>query len=327
MGSFLDKPITEKDTECGEGTIGGHSIRFGVSGMQGWRVEMEDAHAHVIGEVKTGENPGGATDLGFFGVFDGHGGSMVSRYSSEKLLCRISSLAAFKAAVAGGGSFDNAKIQEALEEGFIALDAEMKQLPAVMAGQDHSGSTAVTCFITPTHIIVGNCGDSRLVVARSGSAVFGSEDHKPTMDSEKTRIYNAGGTVSMGRVNGDLAVSRALGDFVYKQCADMPAASQQVSAFPEVTILERTDEDQFVVLACDGIWDVMNNQECVDIILGYMNTGYSLERSCEMLIDECLNRGSRDNMSVCIVALPAAPATIGTWGPPPSEEAPPEPAQ
>ena len=96
-------------------------------------------------------------------------------------------------------------------------------------------------------------------------------------------------------------------------CESMPAPKQQVSAMPEVTIVERSSDDQFVILACDGVWDVLSNKECVDIVLGYLNTGYTLQRACELLIDECLERGSRDNMSACIVALPGAPDTIGTY--------------
>ncbi len=302
MGSFLDKPITEKESGSGSGTIGGEKISYGVSCMQGWRVEMEDAHAHVI-----------SNDLGFFGVFDGHGGSMVSKHSAAKLLEKMSSLPSFKDATSN--NLNPELLGKSMEEGFISLDAEMRQLPVVMSGQDHSGSTAITCFITPTHIVVGNCGDSRIVVASAGDVRFASEDHKPTNAPEKARIEAAGGTVSLGRVNGDLAVSRALGDFVYKMCAEMPAPKQQVSAMPEVTILPRSNEDQFIILACDGIWDVLNNKECVDILQQYFEKGYSLEKACEMLIDECLERGSRDNMSACIVALPGAPATIGTWKP------------
>ena len=72
----------------------------------------------------------------------------------------------------------------------------------------------------------------------------------------------------MKRVNGDLAVSRALGDFVYKLSKDLPPEKQQVSCEPDVHVhVRRADADQFVVLACDGIWDVMTNQECAKYIM------------------------------------------------------------
>jgi serine/threonine protein phosphatase PrpC len=118
------------------------------------------------------------------------------------------------------------------------------QTEAVLRSEDRSGSTAITAFVTPTHIIVGNCGDSRSVLVRGNKAVAMSEDHKPTNASEEQRIVKAGGTVTMRRVNGDLAVSRALGDFLYKAQSDLPAVAQQVSAEPEIRIEDRTDQDQ-----------------------------------------------------------------------------------
>jgi protein phosphatase 1B len=101
-----------------------------------------------------------------------------------------------------------------------------------MRGDDHSGSTAITALVTPTHVFVGNCGDSRAILVRGGNAVEMSIDHKPYLPAETARIEAAGGTVAMRRVNGDLAVSRALGDFVYKQGRDIRAEAQQVSAEP-----------------------------------------------------------------------------------------------
>ncbi len=94
-----------------------------------------------------------------------------------------------------------------------------------------------------------------------------SVDHKPYTPSEQARIEAAGGTVSMKRVNGDLAVSRALGDFVYKHSRELPAERQQVSPEPEFIVKERSAEDQFLILACDGIWDVMSNEDVARNVL------------------------------------------------------------
>ena len=92
-------------------------------------------------------------------------------------------------------------------------------------------------------------------------------DHKPYNEVEQRRIEAAGGTVTMRRVNGDLAVSRALGDFTYKHATHLPATQQQVSPEPEIHVEARTEQDQFVVLACDGIWDVMSNEEVAAFLL------------------------------------------------------------
>jgi protein phosphatase 1B len=176
-------------------------------------------------------------------------------------------------------------------------------------GEDHSGSTGISVMVTPTHFITANCGDSRAILVRRSGVVALSWDHKPYNEGEQKRIEAAGGTVSMRRVNGDLAVSRALGDFVYKQAHTLPAEAQAVSAEPEVHVESRkADEDEFLVLACDGIWDVFTNEECGAWIRDTVSSGCaSLRDLCEELLDEGLKRGSKDNMSVVIVQYPAAP--------------------
>jgi protein phosphatase 1B len=179
----------------------------------------------------------------------------------------------------------------------------------VASGEDRSGSTAIAALLTPTHIIVANCGDSRCILLRANEVVEMSDDHKPYNDGEQRRIEAAGGTVTMRRVNGDLAVSRALGDFCYKH-APLPPESQQVSAEPEIRVVARSPgADQFLLLACDGVWDVMTNGEVGSWLLhaateGGLGSPVDLSSS---LIDECLARGSRDNMSAVVVAFKGAP--------------------
>jgi len=127
--------------------------------------------------------------------------------------------------------------------------------------------------------------------------------------AEQERIQKAGGTVSMRRVNGDLAVSRALGDFVYKTSSSLPAEEQQVSPEPEFVVHERDSAtDHYLVLACDGIWDVMENEQVGEYIKSKVAAGVAdMGELADMLIRECLALGSRDNMSVVLVELPAAP--------------------
>lgn len=89
-------------------------------------------------------------------------------------------------------------------------------MPCVANGEDKSGSTAVCVLISPTHFYIANCGDSRAVLCRNNEPAVCTMDHKPTVAAEKKRIQDAGGSVMIHRVNGSLAVSRALGDFEYK---------------------------------------------------------------------------------------------------------------
>lgn len=79
-----------------------------------------------------------------------------------------------------------------------------------------------------------------------------SNDHKPTLETEKARITAAGGFVDFGRVNGNLALSRAIGDFEFKKSADLPPESQIVTAFPDIEVHQLTEDDEFLVIACDG---------------------------------------------------------------------------
>jgi serine/threonine protein phosphatase PrpC len=323
MGNFLDTPITEKETSVGDDQKTG--LSYGVSAMQGWRAQMEDDHFHVLGLPH-------ARDISIFGVFDGHGGDMVAHYAAQNFLTHL-----YKELPCDHAADDFvAKSQLSFEVALMALDTELQGLNVVESGQDQSGSTSVMTLVTPRHVVCANTGDSRAVLSRGGAAVALSYDHKPFNPGEKERIENAGSTVKFNRVNGDLAVSRALGDFVYKRCDTVGAKEQAVTAFPEVIVQPRVpEEDEFIVLACDGIWDVMSSQEVVSKVGDMLKNGrpreeepevaapeataaedsemeaapaaprraWDLGAVCEALIDHCLRLGSRDNMSVIIVTL------------------------
>jgi serine/threonine protein phosphatase PrpC len=209
-------------------------------------------------------------------------------------------------------------IGEAMQAAFLELDEDLRKLPTVVSGDDHSGCTAIVSIITDSHIIVANAGDARGILQQGDDIVPMSFDHKPTNTEEMRRIEAAGGCVSMRRVNGDLAVSRALGDFEYKKTATMPAKDQMVSAFPDIEIAERNGQDEFLLLCCDGIWDVMSNEDAGIYVGSKIKDGWAgMDGSvvCEKLLDTCLEKGSRDNMSAVTVVNPKA-AHIGDRAPP-----------
>ncbi|CAG2242518.1 PP2CB [Mytilus edulis] len=283
MGAFLDKPKTEKHNEGGVG----NGLRFGLSSMQGWRVEMEDAHTAVIGL------PNGLKDWSFFAVFDGHAGARVSAHCAEQLLDHIITNEDFRGKIE---MKEGTEIQPSFEDvikgvktGFLKLDEKMRSMPEMASGEDKSGSTAVCTIVSPNHIFFGNCGDSRAVLSRAGKCVFSTQDHKPVNPTEKERIQKAGGSVMIQRVNGSLAVSRALGDFEYKNVQGMGPCEQLVSPEPEIFMEDRNQqEDEFIVLACDGIWDVMSNDELCDFVRSRMRLTSSLELICNQVVDTCL---------------------------------------
>ena len=279
MGAFLDKPKTEKTTASGEG----NGIKYGISAMQGWRMEMEDAH---VCELRIPFK-----DSGFFGVFDGHAGPKVAQHCATNLLKSVITHANSNFVTDADG-FDET-IDSAMRNGFIKLDEEMKRIDPWVDGKDRSGTTGVVSLITPNKIVFGNCGDSRGLVCREGKVNFSTEDHKPYNSKERERIERAGGTVMMQRVNGSLAVSRALGDFDYKRNDSIKSIEQLVSPEPEVTVLERDlANDQFLLLACDGIFDVMSNEEVVSYVNHQLTLTDNLPNICSSLIDRCLHKAS-----------------------------------
>uniref|UniRef100_A0A8C4NN46 Protein phosphatase, Mg2+/Mn2+ dependent, 1Bb n=1 Tax=Eptatretus burgeri TaxID=7764 RepID=A0A8C4NN46_EPTBU len=287
MGAFLDKPKTEKHNTHGSG----NGVRYALSSMQGWRVEMEDAHTALIGL------PVGLKNWSFFAVYDGHAGSRVATYCSEHLLENI--IAADVLSKRNSCSEPQPEdVKCGIREGFLQIDTLMRTIVDIKNGLDRSGSTVVAVMVSPRYLYFINCGDSRAVLFRNGRIHFCTEDHKPCNPAEKERIQNAGGSVMIQRVNGSLAVSRALGDFDYK-CVDGKGPTEQlVSPEPEVYTVERSDGDEFVVLACDGVWDVMSNEELGQFVHSRLQLTDDLAEVCNLVLDTCLYK-VRMNSSTC----------------------------
>lgn len=154
-------------------------------------------------------------------------------------------------------------------------------------------------------LIVANAGDSRAVLSRQGVAVTLTKDHKPMQAREMARIRAAGGVVSCGRVDGNLNLSRSLGDLFYKKDEHLHPSLQRICAYPDVTVVPLQKGDDFVILACDGIWDCQTNQQAVDFVRQKLQE-YStaepdtpkeaiLARICEEMCDLCLAESPFDS--------------------------------
>jgi len=297
MGAFLDKPKVEKTNEEGKG----NEMEYAVSSMQGWRVDMEDSHTakSVIPQLP---------NWSFFAVFDGHAGSKVAEHSSKELINEIMSQKYMKDLVSGKEQEDPGKIIEAVKESFILIDKKMRDLHDKMDGFGNSGSTSTCVLVSPTNYYFINCGDSRGLLFSDGKVTFATDDHKPSNTGEKERIEKAGGSVIIQRVNGSLAVSRALGDYDYKSVAFLGPKKQMVSSEPDVTTIKRDlSKDQFIVLACDGIFDVSTNDELGSFILSRLEITDNFTKICNDVVDLSLSKGSRDNMTLILLALPSCP--------------------
>ncbi|GAA5917800.1 hypothetical protein JCM6882_004549 [Rhodosporidiobolus microsporus] len=292
MGQTLSEPVVEKHTDGGTDD----RLSWAVSCQQGWRLTMEDAHAGVLSLGE--EEAEGGKKTSFFAVYDGHGGSTVAKFAGDTVHHRL----------AANEHFKKQDWEASLKRAFLETDEDLRANPDFRG--DPSGCTAVATIITPErNIICANSGDSRAVMSVGGEAKPLSFDHKPTNQTEHSRIVAAGGFVEFGRVNGNLALSRALGDFEFKQNANLDAEQQIVTADPDITVHEATPEDEFVVIACDGIWDVLTSQQVIDYVRLSISQLKPLETICEELMDRCLAPDSDwggvgcDNMTLMVVAL------------------------
>ena len=181
-------------------------------------------------------------------------------------------------------------------------------------GKD-SGCTAVIALIKDNLLYVANAGDSRCVLSRGGEAIEMSHDHKRTSEIEYNRIKKAGGRVtSDGRVNGGLSLSRALGDHSYKTNKELTLEEQMITALPDIKTIELRPKDDFIVIACDGIWNSMNSKEVVDYINEEMKKEKKLSKICDSLFFKCLAEDTHnsdssgcDNQTAIIIKLKDLP--------------------
>ncbi|CAL4158031.1 unnamed protein product, partial [Meganyctiphanes norvegica] len=204
-------------------------------------------------------------------------------------------------------------IENALKQGFLDLD-HMMQHDEILK-DELAGTTAVCVLLRKGKLYCGNVGDSRSIASVAGCVEELSSDHKPSLASEQRRITAAGGWVELNRVNGNLALSRALGDFVFKKNEQKGPEEQIVTALPEVEIRDYNEDWEFIILACDGIWDVMTNEEVIEFVRMRLGQGMEPEDICEDLMTRCLAPDCQmgglgcDNMTVVLITLLHG----GTW--------------
>ncbi|KAK7300753.1 hypothetical protein RJT34_11603 [Clitoria ternatea] len=291
--------------------------RYGVTSVCGRRRDMEDS---VSLRPLFCQEDGSQEQNGFhfFAVFDGHGCSHVATMCKERLHEIV------KEEI--GEAKENLEWESMMKKCFARMDEEVhqwtktNQSPSMCRCElqtphcDAVGSTAVVAIVTPEKIIIANCGDSRAVLCRNNVAVPLSDDHKPDRPDELLRIEDAGGRVIYWdgpRVLGVLAMSRAIGDYYLKP---------YVISEPEVTVTERSDEDECLILASDGLWDTVQNDTACKVVRMCLNApkpasespGRDLAADCSdkacsdasiLLTKLALVRQSSDNVSVVVVDL------------------------
>ncbi|CAO3679265.1 unnamed protein product [Umbelopsis vinacea] len=225
------------------------------------RRTMEDAHACIpdFGDIKR---------QGFFGIYDGHAGKATAEWCDNS----------------------QAPVSDVLNIAFLKADRQLNE----KEGQ-HSGCTAVVAYVEAKKdskriLYTANVGDARAVLCRNGQAVRLSYDHKGSDANEAKRIIDLGGFMMNNRVNGVLAVTRSLGDHTMKEF---------VVGNPYTTETELTDEDSFIILACDGLWDVCNDSDAVDLIKDVLDP----QEASQKLLDHALANFSTDNLTIMVIRL------------------------
>ncbi|EMS58499.1 putative protein phosphatase 2C 56 [Triticum urartu] len=247
------------------------NLSCGYSSFKGRRPTMEDRYDVKFAKIK------GQT-VSLFGVFDGHAGALAAEYLKEHLLDNLIEHPQF---------LRNPKL--ALKTTFLKSDADF--LESVTTPYREDGSTALAAVLVGEQLYVANVGDSRAIALKGGKAIPLSDDHKPNLKDERTRIENAGGGVSYDgftwRVDGILAMSRAFGNRGLKN---------YVIAEPDIQETQVNSDLEYLVLATDGLWDVVQNEDVISL----MRATDGPEAAAVKLTEMAHSRHSSDNIT-CIV--------------------------
>eukprot|EP00434_Breviolum_minutum_P017253 symbB.v1.2.015230.t1/scaffold1132.1/size136097/1 len=267
----LPVPVTAVALQRSAGKLG----RAAIACMQGIRNNFEDCH--MLDQER-----------GICGIFDGHLGDEAAAFCAERLHLHVT---------AG----DKASLTKAFGD---CDDALRKVLPK----SSEAGTTATIARIVENgnhedsvNLVVASCGDSRAILwRRATQSLEVTNDHRPSNPEEQQRIEAAGGSVSEERIDGTLACSRALGAFRFKEAT---GAQQKVSFVPEVYHWNACRGD-WLILACDGIWDTISNQQAVDRIC---KSSGDIGEVLESVLHFCIEKEADDNLTLLAIELGSIP--------------------
>jgi serine/threonine protein phosphatase PrpC len=260
--------------------------------LQGKRDSNEDQHVGILNINNSNPN---INSVNLVGVFDGHGGKLVSKFlklNLQKYILKKTDINIYQQKSSLTSRFFS-KLFDKLQEELI------KNHPIAAK---RCGSTAL-CGIqyidtqNRNMIWIANVGDSRAVLFNhKETAIPLTKDHKPHAQSEKKRIESLGGRIKFDGVDwrvGDLSLSRAVGDL-----DNTPFVTHR----PEVFRYRLNKKDKFIIFACDGLWDVVSNQDACKQINDMMKEKYTGNMS-KKLAEYAIEKGSYDNVTVSILFL------------------------
>ncbi|KAI3411645.1 Protein-serine/threonine phosphatase [Psidium guajava] len=273
------------------------SIRSGSFSAIGPRRFMEDEHIRVddlsthLGSPYRFPKPSA-----FYGVFDGHGGAEASAFIRKNVVRLFFDDAKFPQSSEVDDLYLG-EVENSLRKAFLLADHALADDASVSSS---SGTTALTAFILGRLLMVANAGDCRAVLCRRGEAIDMSQDHKPIYPPERRRVEDLGGFVEDGYLNGVLSVTRALGDWDMKFSRGSPSPLISEPEFRQALLME---DDEFLIIGCDGIWDVMSSQHAVNVVRRGLRRHDDPEQSARDLVKEALRLNTSDNLTVIVVCF------------------------
>jgi len=285
MGHVLSAPVRSQLLQ----RKGDKQFKVASTEMQGYRMDMEDTHTIKLNLSE--KNPGFA----YFGVYDGHAGDKCSAFLEQELYKRVGALSK---------PDDPVELSECVQ----AFDQEFLE----REGEKTHGSTC--CFAVVKRleegdekmqweVTVSNVGDSRaMIIRKDGTLISLTEDHKPSNLEEQARIQQAGGMVQMNRVDGQLAMSRAIGDYIYKTNPNLEPHEQKVTAVPDITTGVCYKDDRLLI-CCDGIVEAMSNEDASEFVHKVSQEVDDPAKVIYKLLEYSLEKGSKDNHSALLITF------------------------
>ena len=275
---YKDKNVKEIASKIGEKEY----YRINKSGLIVDYAYYEDANKdnrdYMEDRGRAIENLNNDPNKILFCIFDGHGGSEASIYLQENFHIYLKKMLPFK------HTFED------ITNTFRNLDNQIKKLDV-----PDVGSTATIVYIEKVNnkriLYCANVGDSRCVLVNRKGIMRMSHDDRVDDRKECERVIRQGGVIFNGRVYGTLMLTRCFGDWGIKKYG--------VVVEPHIIKIELNEDDLFLLIASDGLWDVINDEECKGFTEIYENT---LD-TCKNLVKECLNRRSTDNISCFVLKL------------------------
>jgi serine/threonine protein phosphatase PrpC len=213
--------------------------------------------------------------VNLFCIFDGHGGIDVVNFLKNRMSQLIKS------------NLENLiPVKESISKSFYKIDEELK-----FYDSDNVGSTATVIIIKDNIIYCGNVGDSKAYIVYKEKVEQISVDHKCINEKEKERIIKCGGKIVKNRVNGQLILSRTLGDKAIKKFG--------VICEPDINEIKVNNDINFIVLASDGVWDVINDNELFELSKKFKNA----DEFCKEIVKESIKKGTKDNVSCIVISF------------------------